>query len=175
MPLEQSPHAVITDLGGGGMLGQEVLMNPLGRETVSRWAPRRLAISRQDSPADRSEWIASIIVIFSTFAMTGLLPRLCRWKTCRSECSVKMAGGQAPITGRLCAPTDTLLVILGVLVYFLATDTNPNSTPEQDAENAGWDFGLAWTWAFRTVFLKAVTFMIGQTWRRLYQTHNSNA
>jgi hypothetical protein len=35
------------------------------------------------------------------------LPRLCRWKTCRSECSVKMAGGQAPITGRLCAPTDT--------------------------------------------------------------------
>ena len=78
VPLEQSPHAVITDLGGGGMLGQEVLMNPLGRETVSRWIPRRLAISRQDSPADRSEWIASIIVIFSTFAMTGLLPRLCR-------------------------------------------------------------------------------------------------
>ena len=33
--------------------------------------------------------------------------RLCRWKPCRSECSVKMAGGQAPITGRLCAPTDT--------------------------------------------------------------------
>jgi len=24
-----------------------------------------------------------------------------------SECSVKMAGAQAPITGRLCAPTDT--------------------------------------------------------------------
>jgi len=34
------------------------------------------------------------------FRSAGLLPRLCRWKTCRSECSVKMAGEQAPITGR---------------------------------------------------------------------------
>jgi hypothetical protein len=30
-----------------------------------------------------------------------------RWKTCRSECSVKMAGDRAPITGQLCAPTDS--------------------------------------------------------------------
>jgi hypothetical protein len=79
------------------------------RETVSRWIPRRRAISRQDSPADRSEWIASTIDIFSTFAMTGLLPRQRRWKTCRSECSMKMTGAQAPITGRLCVPTDNSL------------------------------------------------------------------
>jgi hypothetical protein len=30
--LEQPPHAVIADLGGGGMLDQEVLMNPLGQQ-----------------------------------------------------------------------------------------------------------------------------------------------
>lgn len=32
MLLEQPPHAVIADLGGGGKLDQEVLMNPLGRQ-----------------------------------------------------------------------------------------------------------------------------------------------
>lgn len=68
-----------------------------------------------------------------------------------------------------------LLVMLGVLGYFLATDTNvPNSTPEQDAEQSGWDFGLAWTWTFRTVFLIAVAVVIGQPWIRWYQTQNSN-
>jgi hypothetical protein len=29
----------------------------------------------------------------------GLAVFLCRWKTCRSKCSVKMPGGHAPITG----------------------------------------------------------------------------
>jgi len=68
-----------------------------------------------------------------------------------------------------------LLVMLGVLGYFLATDTNvPNSTPEQDAENSRWDFGLAWIWTFRSLFLIGVVFVIGQPWMRWYQTQNSN-
>jgi hypothetical protein len=30
--LEKPPHAVVADLGGGGIRDQEVLMNPLGRQ-----------------------------------------------------------------------------------------------------------------------------------------------
>jgi hypothetical protein len=68
-----------------------------------------------------------------------------------------------------------LLVMLGVLGYFLATGTNvPNSTPEQDAEKSGRDFGFAWTWTYRTVFLITVAPVIGQPWMRWYQTRNSN-
>jgi uncharacterized BrkB/YihY/UPF0761 family membrane protein len=68
-----------------------------------------------------------------------------------------------------------LLVMLGVLGYFLATDTNvPNPTPEQDADESGWDFELTWTWTFKAVFLIAVAFVIGQPWMRWYQTRNSD-
>jgi hypothetical protein len=32
--LEKPPYAVVADLGGGGMLDQEVLMDPLGRQPL---------------------------------------------------------------------------------------------------------------------------------------------
>ncbi|MCY2950226.1 MAG: hypothetical protein NTZ71_18815 [Planctomycetota bacterium] len=65
------------------------------------------------------------------------------------------------------------LVMLGVPAYFLATYTHgANSTPEQDTEKLGRDFQLAWI--FKTVFLIATPFAIGQPWMRWYRMRDSN-
>jgi len=66
-----------------------------------------------------------------------------------------------------------LFVILGVLGYFLSTDTyTGNSSTLEDADEQQWNFGLIWAWTFKTVFLIAVVFLIAQPWMRWYRTRN---
>ena len=68
-----------------------------------------------------------------------------------------------------------LLVMLGLLGCYLAITTYvSNTTVEQHGGESGWHFKFIWTRTFKTVFLLAVAFVIGQPWMRWYQTRRSD-
>lgn len=115
--------------------------------------------------ADRMFFVGLLLVCFSNVIVMNNREREDQKKKCT-----------APLTKwQIFRGFIPLLVMLGVLGFFLATNTHvSDSPPEQDAIESDWDFGLPWTWMFKTMFIIAVAFLIGQPWMRWYQTRNSN-